>query len=70
MLAIDQDNYPEAFQKIGEAMYIQSGLDIIVDKNIRYYQERMPPYCKKTLEIITPIIDTIIKQRVELRYEF
>lgn len=62
--------YEDAAQKTAEALYIQTGLNKIVDDNVRKYQERLPPYCKKTLDFIVPVIDTLVKQRVELRYEF
>lgn len=64
------NNYSEATQKAGEALYIQTGIDDIVRENIRRVEEKLPPYCKKSLEIIVPIVDTVIKQRIEIRYEF
>jgi hypothetical protein len=62
--------YEEAAQKAGEAFYVQSGLNSIVDNNVREIQEKLPPYCKKTLDVIVPIVDIIVKQRIELKYEF
>ena len=64
------NNYEDAVQKASEAFYVQSGLNKIVEQNVNDLRDRLPPYCKKSLEVIVPIVDTIVKQRVELRYEF
>lgn len=64
------NNYDEAAQKAAEAYYVQSGLSTIVDTNVKELQKNLPEYCKKTLDVIVPIVDTIVKQRVELKYEF
>lgn len=66
----NDSEYQEATQKASEAFYVQSGLNVIVDRNVKELEEKLPPYCKKSLAFIVPIVDTIVKQRVELKYEF
>lgn len=53
-----------------EAAYVQTGLQDIVNKNVKDIQEKLPPYCKKTLDVIVPIVDIVVKQRMELKYAF
>lgn len=64
------DNYQEAGQKALEAWYSQSETRNIVQYKLELYQEKLPKEYKKTLAIILPLVDTLIKQRVEVTYEF
>ena len=65
-----ENNYQEGMQKATEAFYVQSGLSVMLDNKVRDIRQRMPGYCNKSLDIIVPLVDTVIKRRVELRYEF
>lgn len=65
-----EEGYREAGQKAGEALYVQTGLNEIVDRNVKDIQEKLPPYCKKTLDVIMPIVDIVVKQRIEWKHEF
>ncbi len=64
------ENYIPAAQKVLEAWYVQSETRNIIQYKIELFQEKLPKKYKKTLEIVLPIMDTIIKQRVEVTYEF
>lgn len=66
----EAQDYNEAAQKAVEAWYVDSSVRQVVQYKLELYQEKIPKKYKKTLEIILPLVDTIIKQRVELKYEF
>jgi hypothetical protein len=64
------NNYQEAGQKALEAWYAQSETRNIIQYKLELYQEKLPKEYKKTLAIVIPLVDTLIKQRVEVTYEF
>lgn len=68
--SLASNNYEEATQKATEAFYIQSGLERMITNKANKLQDDLHPYCKKTLAILVPIVDTVIKQRVEITYAF
>lgn len=53
-----------------EAFYIQSGIQQCVETTLQKYKDSIPEKYKKLIDIIYPIVDTVIKQRAEVRYEF
>lgn len=64
------ENYIPAAQKVVEAWYVQSETRNIIQYKIELFQEKLPKELKKTLDVVLPMVDTIIKQRVEVTYEF
>lgn len=62
--------YKQAFDYSVEAAYIQMGLDQTIQYKVEVLQSKIPKEYKKTLDLVVPIIDTLIKKRIEVRYEF
>ena len=62
--------YKQAFDYSVEAAYIQMGLDQTIQYKVEVLQSKIPKEYKKTLDLVVPIIDTLIKKRIEVTYEF
>lgn len=60
----------EASKKALEAWYAGSETKIILENKIEIYKEKIPKDIKNNVEIFIPLLDTIIKQKVEWKYEF
>lgn len=64
------NSYEDATQKAGEAFYVQSGLNKMVKTKVEEIQNQLPVSIQKSLGVIIPIVDTVVKHRVEIKYEF
>ncbi len=51
-------------------IYKANGVDKIVDAEIEKIKQKVPDYIKQPLNTVSPVIDVIIKQRVEWTYVF
>lgn len=69
-VCIAANNYNEGTQKLAEAYYIDSGLRDIMQDNIDKYKKKLPEPYKTSLQLLIPISDVIIKQRIEYNLEF
>lgn len=68
---IAQSNEYETAAKvtIGQ-LYRTEGVDIMVKNRIEYYKEKVPDYIRRPMNSLTPIIDTLVNQRLVWKYEF
>lgn len=66
----EPNNYKAAFHTATEAAYIQTGSKEIVEKKIEDIKKNIPQEYKKLIDLIGPIMDTIVKQRIEVTYDF
>lgn len=64
------DNYQGAPAQAANAAYKQSGLESTLNAYFDRQAERVPAEYKKLVMKIAPVAQMIIKQRIELQYDF
>lgn len=62
--------YKQALNTTIEAAYVQSGVDVQIKYKVDLIKQKIPKEYQKSFDFIVPVIDTLVKKRIEFKYEF
>jgi hypothetical protein len=68
--ATNPKEYDDAVRKSMEAVYFESGADVITDNYVQILKKDSPEFLRKVLTIIYPTLYTIRQGQVTYRWDF
>lgn len=62
--------YRQALDVSREAIYIQLDVKKYIDNVNTIVKNKLPKEMRETMDLVLPIMDVVVKKRIEVKYEF